>query len=112
MTAPSLPPESRKAPAVADGEDSGMTMPPDHLHVDAQTVRRLVEVQFPQWRGVTVTELRTPGTVNAFFRIGDDLAARFPLVGHDPARTRASLATEAEAARELADAATVPPRRR
>jgi hypothetical protein len=38
-----------------------MTMHPDQLHVDAQTVRRLVEVQFPQWRGLPVTELRTPG---------------------------------------------------
>ncbi|MGZ4687721.1 phosphotransferase [Oryzihumus sp.] len=85
-----------------------MTMHAGQLHVDAQTVRRLIEVQFPQWRGLPVTELRTPGTVNAIFRMGDDLAARFPLVGHDPAQARASLVVEAEAARELADAATVP----
>ena len=85
-----------------------MTMHADQLHVDARTVRRLVEVQFPQWRGLPVTGLRTPGTVNAIFRIGDDLAARYQLVGHDPAQARASLAAEAEAARELADAATVP----
>lgn len=65
-------------------------------------------MQFPQWRGLPVTGLRTPGTVNAIFRIGDDLAARYQLVGHDPAQARASLAAEAEAARELADAATVP----
>jgi aminoglycoside phosphotransferase (APT) family kinase protein len=85
-----------------------MTMHAGQLQVDAQTVRRLVEVQFPQWRGLPVTELRTPGTVNAIFRIGDDLAARFPLVGDDPARVRASLAAEAAAARELAEVATVP----
>jgi aminoglycoside phosphotransferase (APT) family kinase protein len=108
MTAPSLPRENRRTPAVADGEDGGMTMHADQLHVDAQTVRRLVEVQCPQWRGLPVTELRTPGTVNAIFRIGEALAARFPLVGHDPAQARASLVAEAEAARELADAATVP----
>jgi aminoglycoside phosphotransferase (APT) family kinase protein len=36
-----------------------MTMHADQLHVDTQTVRRLVEVQFPQWRGLPVTELRT-----------------------------------------------------
>lgn len=85
-----------------------MTMHAGQLHVDAQTVRRLLEVQFRQWRGLPVTELRTSGTVNAIFRIGDDLVARFPLVGQDPAQARRSLAAEAEAARELADAATVP----
>src|SRR3569833_768297 len=108
MTAPSLPRENRRTRAVAYGEDGGMTMHPDQRHVDARTVRQLVEVQFPQWRGLPVTELRTPGTVNAIFRIGHDLAARFPLVGHDPAQARASLVAEAEAARELADAATEP----
>ena len=85
-----------------------MIMHADQLHVDAQTVRRLVEVQFPQWRALPVTQLRTAGTVNAIFRIGEDLAARFPLVGQDPAQGRASLVAEAQATRELADAATVP----
>lgn len=78
------------------------------LDIDVQTVRRLVGVQFPQWDGLQVAELQTAGTVNAIFRIGDSLTARFPLTGHDPARVRASLMAEAEAARELADAATVP----
>ena len=39
---------------------------------------------------------------------GDDLAARFPLIGHDSVQARASLEAEAEAARQLADAASVP----
>jgi aminoglycoside phosphotransferase (APT) family kinase protein len=86
----------------------GMTMHADQLHVDVPTVRRLVEVQFPQWRGLPVTELSTPGTVNAIFRIGDDLAARFPLVGQDAAHTHTSLAAEADASRELAHAIVVP----
>lgn len=105
--APAAVRKSKDTP-VADGEDGGMTMHTDQLHVDAQTVRRLVEVQFPQWRGLPVAELRTPGTVNAIFRIGDDLAARFPLIGHDSVQARASLEAEAEAARQLADAASVP----
>ena len=50
-----------------------MTMHAGQLHVDARTVRRLLEVQFHEWRGLPVTELRTSGTVNAIFRIGDDL---------------------------------------
>lgn len=80
----------------------------DELQVEPQTVRRLVDMQFPQWRALPVTELRTSGTVNATFQIGDDLAARFPLVGQDPAQARASLEAEAEAARELAAAVSVP----
>lgn len=85
-----------------------MTMHADQHHVDEQTVRRLVEAQFPQWSGLPVTEQRTTGTVNAIFRIGDDLAARFPLVGHDSSPVRTSLATEAEAARAFAAVVTVP----
>ena len=53
-----------------------MTMHADQLHVDAQMVHRLVGVQFPQWRGMSVTELRTSGTVNATFRIGDPRSRR------------------------------------
>lgn len=89
-------------------EDGAVTMHAGQLHADAQTVHRLVETQFPQWRGLPVTELSTSGTVHAIFRIGDHLAARLPLVGHDPAHTRRMLMTEAEAGRELVAAATVP----
>lgn len=78
------------------------------LHLDARTVGRLIEMQFPRWVGLPVTELRTSGSVNAIFRIGDELVARFPLVGGDPAQARRAIAAEAEAARELAGAATVP----
>jgi len=85
-----------------------MKMHADQLHVDVETVRRLVEVQFPQWRGLPVTELHTAGTVNTIFRIGDDLAARFPMVGQDPALTRSVLVAEAEASRELAETVRTP----
>lgn len=85
-----------------------MTMHSDQHYVDAQTVGKLVEAQFPEWRELPITEQCSGGTVNAIFRIGDDLAARFPLIGHDPTQVRASLAAEAHAARDLAEAATVP----
>jgi aminoglycoside phosphotransferase (APT) family kinase protein len=107
MTASSLL-GSRRTPPVNGGEDGGVTMHAEQLHVDAQTVRRLVEAQFPQWRGLQVTEQRTTGTVNAIFRIGVHLAARFPLLGNDPAQVHGLLTVEAEAAHELASAATVP----
>lgn len=77
------------------------------LFVDARTVQQLVEEQFPQGRGLTISPLQTTGTVNAIFRIGDELAARLPLVGDDPATVHAYIRAEAEAARELADAVAV-----
>src|SRR6478609_11405855 len=95
-------------PAVVAATMGGMKMHADQLHVDVETVRRLVEVQFPQWRGLPVTELHTAGTVNTIFRMGDDLAARFPMVGQDPALTRSVLAAEAEASRELAQTVRMP----
>jgi aminoglycoside phosphotransferase (APT) family kinase protein len=71
------------------------------LTVAAATVRELVAAQFPQWRGQPVRPVDSSGTVNAIFRIGDRLAARFPLQDGDAARVRARLVTEAEAAGEL-----------
>jgi aminoglycoside phosphotransferase (APT) family kinase protein len=60
-------------------------------------VRALVAAQFPQWRGLEIRELRSQGTVNALFRLGDRLLARFPLQRGDPG----VVAREAAAAREL-----------
>ena len=79
-----------------------MVMHRGQLHVDVATVRRLIDEQFPQWRRERVNEVDTDGTVNAIFRIGGDLAARFPLTGDDPDHVRALLEAEANAARELA----------
>jgi len=65
-------------------------------------VRTLVDAQFPAWRDLPVTRVAAQGTVNAIFRLGDRLAARFPLVPRDVVEARAWLAAEAEAALELA----------
>ncbi|MCE6994968.1 aminoglycoside phosphotransferase family protein [Saccharothrix sp. S26] len=65
------------------------------------TVRRLVDAQFPEWRGLPVTRVASEGTVNAIFRVGERLAARFPLRPGDVEPVRRSLESEAEAAREL-----------
>ena len=46
--------------------------------------------------------VRAPGTVNAIFRIGDQLAARFPLQPGPAGAVRSGLEREAAAARELA----------
>jgi aminoglycoside phosphotransferase (APT) family kinase protein len=76
-------------------------MHPNQLPVPLETVRELVEQQFPAWRGLPIRHVPSQGTVNALFRIGDRLVARFPLQPGDVAATRRWLESEARAAREL-----------
>ncbi|WP_239116953.1 aminoglycoside phosphotransferase family protein [Planotetraspora phitsanulokensis] len=73
----------------------------DQLTVSPETVRALVDEQFPEWGSLPITVIAAHGTVNAIFRIGERFTARFPLQpGHVDA-TRRWLESEAEAAREL-----------
>jgi aminoglycoside phosphotransferase (APT) family kinase protein len=74
----------------------------DQLTVPTETARTLVHGQFPQWRRLPVTPVHASGTVNAIFRIGDELAARFPLRPGDPATVRQEIEKDAAAAGELA----------
>jgi aminoglycoside phosphotransferase (APT) family kinase protein len=76
-------------------------MHPDQLSLSIATVRELVASQFPQWAGLPVQSVDASGTVNAIFRIGDGVAARFPLQPGNVALTRRRLESEAEAARKL-----------
>src|SRR5262249_22300011 len=46
--------------------------------IDAGLVRRLVAVQFPRLAGLPVRAVRSTGTVNAIYRLGDGLCARLP----------------------------------
>lgn len=78
-----------------------VAMHPDQLTVSVDTVRELVANQFPDWAGLPITEIASQGTVNALFRLGDQLAARFPLQPADADETRRWLESEAEAALEL-----------
>ncbi|MGK5682865.1 aminoglycoside phosphotransferase family protein [Actinoplanes sp. URMC 104] len=71
----------------------------DQIAVTAATVRALVDEQFPQWRDLPVRPLDSQGTVNAIFRLGDSLTARFPL--QPRAGARQWLEREAAAAAEL-----------
>lgn len=74
----------------------------DQLHVSVETVRRLVAEQFPEWAALPIRPLACGGTVNALFRIGDQLTGRFPLQPLEVTEARRWLEEEAEAARELA----------
>ncbi len=48
--------------------------------IDAGLVRRLVAGQFPRWAGLAVRELASGGTVNAVYRLGDDMVVRLPML--------------------------------
>ncbi|MFD7713054.1 aminoglycoside phosphotransferase family protein [Streptomyces sp. NPDC059785] len=48
------------------------------VRVDADLVRRLVTAQFPRWARLPVAPLPSWGTVNAVFRLGDELLVRLP----------------------------------
>jgi aminoglycoside phosphotransferase (APT) family kinase protein len=55
-----------------------MKMHDGEAGIDAGLVRRLVAVQFPRLAGLPVRAVRSTGTVNAIYRLGDDLCARLP----------------------------------
>ncbi|WP_438829059.1 phosphotransferase [Streptomyces hintoniae] len=78
-------------------------MHPDQLTVAPETVRALLHRQFPEWRDLPVRGVTGAGTANAVFRVGDRLAARFPLEPADVESTRHRLEAEADAARALVD---------
>jgi aminoglycoside phosphotransferase (APT) family kinase protein len=80
----------------------------DEIAVSHEAVRELIGSQFPEWAQRPVRRIQSSGTVNAIFRIGDDLAARFPLRAADPSATRQLLEEEARASAEFARHAPVP----
>lgn len=85
-----------------------MRLHDDELDIDAAMVRRLVDEQFPAWRALPVRAVPVRGTVNAVFRLGDELTVRLP-VRREPAEVvQARLEVEAVAAGELAASSPVP----
>jgi aminoglycoside phosphotransferase (APT) family kinase protein len=79
----------------------------DQVEVGEQHVRALLEQQLPSLADLPINPVRSTGTVNALFRLGDDFVARLPLV----ARWRASIEREAKWlpwVRERVDSLRVP----
>lgn len=50
----------------------------DEVHIDDALARQLIARQFPSWSGLRLRRVASRGTVNAIFRLGDDLALRLP----------------------------------
>jgi aminoglycoside phosphotransferase (APT) family kinase protein len=80
----------------------------DQVDVTTATVATLIHEQFPQWSGQAIRLLPSTGTVNAIFRIGDDLSARFPLRLAEADEVLAVLQQEARASAELAQVSPFP----
>jgi aminoglycoside phosphotransferase (APT) family kinase protein len=53
-------------------------MHPDELEIDVRLVRRLVAAQHPRWAGLPIRPVRSAGSDNAIYRLGDDMAVRLP----------------------------------
>ncbi len=71
----------------------------DQQAIDTGLVRRLVRGQFPRWADLPVTPLASGGTVNAVYRLGDELTVRLPLTEGgvaDIAKERRALSTLGE----------------
>ncbi len=50
----------------------------DELAIEEPLVRRLLAEQFPEWAGLPLRRVEPSGTVNAIFRLGDELSVRLP----------------------------------
>ncbi|MFG3644918.1 aminoglycoside phosphotransferase family protein [Micromonospora sp. NPDC047762] len=85
-----------------------MAMHHDELALTDDVVRELIADQFPQWETAPVRRVASNGTVNAIFRIGDDVAARFLLRPRDVAVAAELLQREAEASRRFAEHSPFP----
>lgn len=72
------------------------------IELSPATVADLVATQFPRWSGLPVSPVISHGTVNALFRLGNDLVLRFPLVPGSPADHRRRLEREQEHAVRIA----------
>jgi aminoglycoside phosphotransferase (APT) family kinase protein len=50
----------------------------DELRIEEALVRRLLASQFPHWAHLPLRRIEPGGTVNAIFRVGDELSVRLP----------------------------------
>lgn len=81
---------------------AAVQMHPGQLSVSPRAVGTLIAQQFPQWAGLPIQSVSSAGTVNAIFRVGDNVVARFPLQPSDDIEAvRHELELEASAAEEL-----------
>lgn len=52
----------------------------DEIETNGSLVVQLLAAQFPQWAGLPVRPIRSAGTDNALYRLGDDMLVRLPRI--------------------------------
>jgi hypothetical protein len=65
--------EGRLRSKIETRDARGVDMHPNQLTVSLESVRELVDVQFPQWRDLPIKEFASQGTVNALFALASGL---------------------------------------
>ena len=50
------------------------------VHTDEALVKRLITAQFPQWADLPILRVRSAGTDNALYRLGEDKVVRLPRI--------------------------------
>lgn len=78
------------------------------VDIGLEQVAALIADQLPALAGEAIVPVDAAGTVNAIFRIGDDVAARFPLLRDDVNRVQGQLERELDAAVEFRRASCFP----
>ncbi|MEW2166818.1 aminoglycoside phosphotransferase family protein [Streptomyces sp. NPDC007084] len=59
---------------------SSSPMHADEAHIDGALVRRLLRGRFAAWAELPLERVESAGTVNALYRLGDELAVRLPRI--------------------------------
>lgn len=85
-----------------------MPMHPGQLDLSPERAARLIARVLPGTDPATLRPVPSAATTSTVVRIGEDLAARFPLVPSDPGTAREALAAEHAAMAELAAACPLP----
>lgn len=80
----------------------------DQVDITRDQVAALIADQTPHLAGRDIVAVTGAGTVNAIYRIGEDVAARFPLQGTDTAQLLEQLRSEVAAATEFSEACPLP----
>ncbi|MGI6877965.1 phosphotransferase [Microbacterium sp. gxy059] len=80
----------------------------DEIALSPETAERLVHDLSPAYAGLSVVALSTSATTSRVFRVGDRLAARFPMQGSDPEAVRTALERERGAMTEFAAHSPIP----
>ncbi|MFI5533882.1 aminoglycoside phosphotransferase family protein [Kitasatospora sp. NPDC051853] len=52
----------------------------DEFDTGPGLVRKLIDDQFPHWAGLAITPVRSAGTDNAMYRLGEELVVRLPRI--------------------------------